>query len=147
MDLDFALIEQKPTKPTTTSIADEKTKYKKWMKANKLSLMIINRFIYDHTKGAIDDNGNTKDFLSAIGQKFLEFDKAEIGSLIDSLYTIKYDLVGSVRDHIIKLVIIATKLNNLGVTIIDDFLVQQFLRSLTEQLNQLKTTYNAQKDM
>ncbi|XP_019261993.1 PREDICTED: uncharacterized protein LOC109239856 [Nicotiana attenuata] len=145
MDLDFAF-EQKPAEPTTTSTADEKAKYEKWMKANKLSLTIMKRSISYHIKGAIKDNGNAKDFLSAIGQKFLESDKAEIGSLIDSLSTIKYDLVGSVRDHIMKLVNIATKLNNLGVTITDDFLVRQSLRSLPEQFNQLKTTYNAQKD-
>nr|XP_009762197.1 PREDICTED: uncharacterized protein LOC104214242 [Nicotiana sylvestris]XP_016458403.1 PREDICTED: uncharacterized protein LOC107782086 [Nicotiana tabacum] len=146
MDLDFALTEQKPAKPTTTSTTDEKAKYEKWMKTNKLSLMIMKRSISDHIKGAIKDNGNAKDFLSAIGQKFLESDKAEIVSLINSLSTIKYDLVGNVRDHIMKLVNIATKLNNLGVTITDDFLVHQSLMSLPEQFNQLKTTYNAQKD-
>ncbi|OIT19379.1 hypothetical protein A4A49_41492 [Nicotiana attenuata] len=93
MDLDFALTEHKPAEPTTTSTADEKAKYEKWMKANKLSLTIMKRFISDHIKGAIKDNGNAKDFLSAIGWKFLESDKAEICSLIDSLSTINYDLV------------------------------------------------------
>ncbi|XP_075106514.1 uncharacterized protein LOC107829157 [Nicotiana tabacum] len=78
MDLDFAFIEQKPAEPTTTSTTDEKAKYEKWMKANKLSLMIMKRSISDHIKGAIKDNGNAKYFLSAIGQKFLESDKAEI---------------------------------------------------------------------
>ncbi|XP_070017428.1 uncharacterized protein [Nicotiana sylvestris] len=53
---------------------------------------------------------------------------------------------GSVRDHIMKLVNIAIKLNNLGATITDDFFVHQSLRSLPEQFNQLKTAYNAQKD-
>ncbi|XP_009789792.1 uncharacterized protein [Nicotiana sylvestris] len=146
MDLDFALTEQKPTEPANTSTADENAKYEKWMKANKLSLMIMKISIYDHIKGAIEDNGNAKDFLSVIGQKFLESDKAEIGSLIDSLSAIKHDLVGSVRCHIMKLVNIATKLNNLGVTITDDSLVHQSLRSLPEQFNQVKITYNAQKD-
>ncbi|OIT28409.1 hypothetical protein A4A49_62189, partial [Nicotiana attenuata] len=95
MDLDFALTEHKPAEPITTSTADEKAKYEKWMKANKLSLMIMKRSISDHIKVAIKDNGDAKDFLSAIGQKFLESDKAEIGSLIDSMSTIKYDIVGS----------------------------------------------------
>nr|XP_009804664.1 PREDICTED: uncharacterized protein LOC104249858 [Nicotiana sylvestris] len=117
MDLDFTLIEQKPAESTTTRTADEKAKYEKWMKANKLSLMIMKRSIFYHIKGAIKDNGNAKDFLSATRQKFLESDKAEIGS---------------VRDHIMKLVNIATKLNNLGVTITDNFLVHQSLRSLPE---------------
>uniref|UniRef100_A0A1U7XG09 Uncharacterized protein LOC104236374 n=1 Tax=Nicotiana sylvestris TaxID=4096 RepID=A0A1U7XG09_NICSY len=88
MDLDFALIEQKPADPTATNTADEKAKYEKWMKANKLNLMIMKRSISDHIKDAIKDNGNAKDFVSAIGQKFLEYHKAEIGSLIDSLSTI-----------------------------------------------------------
>nr|XP_016458808.1 PREDICTED: uncharacterized protein LOC107782438 [Nicotiana tabacum] len=135
MDLDFALTEQKLVEPATTSTADEKAKYEKWIKANKLSLMIMKRSISNHIKGAIKDNVNAKDFLSAIGQKFLKSDKAEIGSLIDSLSAIKYDLVGSIYDHIIKLVNIATKLNNLSVTITDDFLVHQSLRSLPEQFN------------
>ncbi|XP_070018798.1 uncharacterized protein [Nicotiana sylvestris] len=121
-------VEIKPAEPTTTSTADEKAKFEKWMKANKLSLMIMKRSISDHIIGVIKDNGNAKDFLSAIGQKFLESDKVKIGSLIDSLSTIKYDLVGSVRDHIMKLVSVATKLNNLGVTITNNFLVHQSLR-------------------
>jgi len=146
MDLDFALTEQTPAEPTTTSIADRKAKFENWRKANKLSLMIMSRSMSDQRGDAIKDNGNTKDFLSASGQKFLESDKAEIGSLIDSLSTIKYDLVGGIRDHIMKLVNIAIKLNNLGVIITDDFLVHQSLRSLPEQFNQLKTTYNAQLD-
>ncbi|XP_070018038.1 uncharacterized protein [Nicotiana sylvestris] len=106
----------------------------------------MKRSISNHLKGAIQDNGNAKDFLSVIRQKFLEYNKVEIGSLIDSLSTIKYDLVGSVHDHIMKLVNIAIKLNNLGVTITDDFLVHQFLKFLPEQFNQIKITYNAQKD-
>ncbi|XP_070054632.1 uncharacterized protein LOC142180022 [Nicotiana tabacum] len=116
------------------------------MKANELSFMIMKRSISNHIKGAIKDNENAKNFLSVIGHKFLDTDKAEIGSLIDSLSTIKYELVGSVCDHIMKLVNISTKLNNLGVTITNDFFVHQSLRSLPEQFNQLKTTYNAQKD-
>nr|XP_009787896.1 PREDICTED: uncharacterized protein LOC104235780 [Nicotiana sylvestris] len=103
MDLDFALTEQKPTEPTTTSTADEKAKYEKWMKAKKLSLMIMKRSISDHK-------------------------------------------MGSVRDHIMKLVNIATKLNNLGATITNDFLVHQSLRSLPEQFNQLNIIHNAQKN-
>ncbi|XP_070025684.1 uncharacterized protein [Nicotiana sylvestris] len=63
MDLDFALTEQKPAEPMTTSTANEKAKYEKWMKANKLSLMIMKKSISDHIKGAIKDNGNAKDFL------------------------------------------------------------------------------------
>ncbi|XP_019236811.1 PREDICTED: uncharacterized protein LOC109217039 [Nicotiana attenuata] len=122
MEVDFALTEQKPAEPVTTSTTNENAKYEKWMKANKLSLMIMKRSIPAHIKCAIKDNGNAKDFLSAIGQKFLEFDKAEICSLIDSLSFIKYDLLGSVRDNIIKFINIATKLNNLGVTITDELI-------------------------
>jgi len=48
----------------------------------------MKRSISDHIKGTIKDNGNAKDLLSAIGQKFLESDKAEICSLIDSMSTI-----------------------------------------------------------
>ncbi|XP_075083568.1 uncharacterized protein LOC142167303 [Nicotiana tabacum] len=137
---------QKSAEPTTTSNADEKAKYEKWMKDNKLSIMIIKRSIFYYIKGTVKDNGNAKDFLSAIRQKFLESDKTEIGSLIDFLSTIKYNPVGSVRDHIIKLFNIYTKLNNLGVTITGDFLIYQSLRSLPKYFNQFKTTYNEQKD-
>lgn len=56
----------------TGSTLEEKAKYEKWMQANKQSLLIMKRSIYDHIKDVIKNDGNMKDYLSFIGQKFLE---------------------------------------------------------------------------
>lgn len=60
--------------------------------------------------------------------KLKKSDKAEPGNLINSLMTTKF-VDGSVREHILGLIDIDTKLNALDVAISDPFLVHVALNS------------------
>ena len=58
----------------------------------------------------------------------------------------KYDGVGSVREHILKMVDLAQKLKDLEVPMTDQFLVHMALNSLPPKYGQLRVSYNTQKD-
>ncbi|XP_038970703.1 uncharacterized protein LOC120104169 [Phoenix dactylifera] len=96
--------------------------------------------------GAIPDHDNAKNFLDAIGQRFVESDKAETGDLIDKFMNMKYDGVCGVREYIMKMLHISSKLEALKVPIAEHFLIYHILNSLPSQFNQLKVAYNAQRD-
>lgn len=59
----------------------------------------------------------------------------------------KHDGLGSVCEHLLKLVNMANKLNALDIGIIDHFLVHMALYSLSNDYEQLKVSYNTQKEI
>ncbi|XP_018820420.2 uncharacterized protein LOC108990789 [Juglans regia] len=145
LGLDFVL-EDQPSKPTDKSIAEYVAEYQEWDRANRLCLKIIKHSISDSIMGAIPDNDNAKQFLGAIGQRFVESDKAEIGDLMDRLMSMKYDGSSRVMEYIMKMIHISSKLEALKIPIVEPFLVYHVLNSLPSQFNQLKVAYNAQRD-
>lgn len=54
--------------------------------------------------GAIPDNDNAKGFMNAIGQRFVESDKAEIGDMMDKLMSMKYDGTSEIREYVMKVI-------------------------------------------
>ncbi|XP_041011466.1 uncharacterized protein LOC121255257 [Juglans microcarpa x Juglans regia] len=145
LGLDFAL-EDELSKPTDKSTAEYVAEYQKWDRANRLCLKIIKRSISDSIMGAIPDNDSAKKFLGAIGQKFVESDKAETGDLMDRLMSMKYDGSSGVREYIMKMIHISSKLEAFKIPIAEPFLVYHVLNSLPSQFNKLKVAYNAQRD-
>ena len=66
LDLDMALDEPKPAKPTDASSVDKMTNYNKWIKANKVVIQIITNSILRTIKGSIEVKENAKDLLEVI---------------------------------------------------------------------------------
>ncbi|CAA3011347.1 UBN2 domain-containing [Olea europaea subsp. europaea] len=139
LGLDFAM-EKKLEKPTDKSTVEYVAEHEKWERANKLCLKIIKRSISDSILGAIPDNENAKNFMDAIGEK------AETGDLMDKFMSMKYDGTSGVREHVMKMINISSKLKALDIPIAESFLVYNVLNSLPSKFNQLKVAYNAQRD-
>ncbi|KAG7949575.1 hypothetical protein I3843_13G069700 [Carya illinoinensis] len=116
LGLDFALDGQ-PSKPTDKSTAEYVAKYQKWDRANRLCLKIIKRSISDSIMGAIPDSDN----------------KAETRDLMDRLMSMKYDGSSEVREYIMKMIHISSKLEALKTPIAETFLVYHVLISLPSQ--------------
>ncbi|CAN6724086.1 unnamed protein product [Malus baccata var. baccata] len=117
MDLDLALKEEKPTAITVESTADHKAKSEKKAMASSV-------------KGGVLKQDNAKDFLAAVREKFKESDKAETGTFLTQITSMKFHGEGSVREHILKMVDLAQKLKDLEVPMTDQFLVHMALNSL-----------------
>ena len=67
-DLDLALLEDEPQEPTNDSTAEEKAYYQKWVRANRLSIMVMKKSISSSFKVSVSDEANAKSFFAAIGQ-------------------------------------------------------------------------------
>nr|XP_028955042.1 uncharacterized protein LOC114823780 [Malus domestica] len=79
MDWDLALRTEEPPMPTDGSTSSQRSKYEKWKKSNRISLMIIKRSMTDVVRGGFPDATNAKEFLASIEEKYKESPKSETG--------------------------------------------------------------------
>lgn len=95
MDLDLALREDEPAPLTDDSTPDQRMKFEKWEKA----LMVMKRTMSDTVRGGFAACDKAKDFLEAVGVKFRESEKAQMGDLMMTVTTVKLDENKIVRAH------------------------------------------------
>ena len=147
MDLDLTLRIACPTTPTDSSSSVDKVNHEKWERSNRMSRMIIKCGILEAFKGAIyEEIIDAKEFLIEIEKRLAKNDKAETGTLLLRLITMKYKSKGNVREHIMEMSHTASKLKALKLEFSDDMLVHLVLLSLPTQYNQFKVSYNYQKE-
>ncbi|XP_058726365.1 uncharacterized protein LOC131597702 [Vicia villosa] len=133
--------------PSPTDTPEKRKNYEKWDRSNRMSLMIIKRGISETFKGTISEEiTSAKDFLAEIEKRFAKSDKAETSTFLQSLISIKYKGKGNIREYIMEMYNIASKLKALKLDLSDDLLVHLVLISLPEQFGQFKISYNCQKE-
>ena len=66
LDLDIVFDEPKPLTPTNETFSDEKVKFEKWTKANKVATKIILNSISRGFRGSLGTIENAKDLLDTI---------------------------------------------------------------------------------
>ncbi|KAG6507747.1 hypothetical protein ZIOFF_033098 [Zingiber officinale] len=86
-----------------TGTQDKKYAYEKWERPNHLSLMIMKGFISSDIRGGVPNSENAKDFLDFIEEQFQSSSKALAATLIIKMVTSKYNDLGSVRGHILRM--------------------------------------------
>ena len=143
MDLDLALRADQPPSLSTYSFGEAKKEFEMWDCSNRMSLMIIKRDILETFKGTVSGEVSTaKEFLDDIEKCFVKNDKDETNTLLGNLVSIKYKDQENIREYIIQMPNIASKLKALKLELSDDLLVHLVLLSLPTQLSQFKVSYN-----
>ncbi|XP_060203071.1 uncharacterized protein LOC132631514 [Lycium barbarum] len=145
-DIDQALRENEPPALTDSSTAAQKEHYARWERSNRLCILAFKRSIAEHLKSGLPETTNAKKFLAQVEERYLVSNKAETGDLMSKLAGIKYDNSGGVRDHILKMVHIQSKLKALDITLPDPYIVHSALNSLPAEFSQMKTAYNTQNE-
>ncbi|GJY51525.1 UBN2_2 domain-containing protein [Tanacetum coccineum] len=145
-DLDYALRFDKPNPLTATSTVDEKRNYEIWERSNRMSLMIMKNSISIAIRGAIPDSENAKEFLKSVEEQFKGSSKANASTLILKMLTTKYDGLSGVREHIMMMNDMASKLKGMDMEISEGFLVHFIMTSLPAQFGPFKINYNTQKE-
>ncbi|XP_050126191.1 uncharacterized protein LOC126603404 [Malus sylvestris] len=112
-----------------------------------MSLLIMQNSMEEHIRGGIPSCDLAKNYMDRVEEKFKRSDKAETGACLSALINTKHDGSGSIREHLLKLVNIANKLNAMDIGITDQFLVHMALYSLSNDYEQLKVSYNTQKEI
>ncbi|XP_047309706.1 uncharacterized protein LOC124913136 [Impatiens glandulifera] len=93
-----------------------------------MCLMIIKRDILEASRGAVSkDITNVKVFLMKIEKRFVRNDKAETGAILARLITLKYKGNGNIREHILEMSHIISRLNALKLDLSEYLLVHLIL--------------------
>ncbi|XP_059309954.1 uncharacterized protein LOC132061100 [Lycium ferocissimum] len=146
MDLDLALLKEKPAAITDTSSEDEKSFHKAWERSNRLSLMFMRMTIANNIKSTIPQTESAREYLKFVEEHFRSANKSLTGTLMAELTTMKFDGSCSMQNHIIEMTNIAARLRTLGMKVDDSFLVQFILNSLPPEYGPFQINYNTIKD-
>lgn len=111
-----------------------------------MSLMIIKCGIPEAFRDAVSEEvTNTKDFLAEIEKCFVKNDKAETSTLLQSLISMRYKGKGNIREYIMEMSHIASKLKGLKFELSHDLLMHLVLISLPIQFSQLRSVITARR--
>ncbi|XP_058770751.1 uncharacterized protein LOC131644300 [Vicia villosa] len=110
MDLDLSLREECLT---ANAENQNETKIEKWDRCNSMCLIMIKRSIPEMIRGSIVESESAKKFLETVEQLFAKNDKAETSSTLSKLILMVYKGKGNIRDYIMEMSNLASKLKAL----------------------------------
>ena len=87
-----------------------------------------------------------KEFLEEIEKQFAKNEKTDTSTLLEKLIPMRYKGKGNIREYIMEMSHLASKLKALKLELSEDLLVHLVLISLPTQFSQFKVSYNCQKD-
>ncbi|KDP34008.1 hypothetical protein JCGZ_07579 [Jatropha curcas] len=156
MDLDFALREDEPEKPTVTSSSSAIAQYEKWERSNRLSLLMMRKKMHDGLYALVpvtDYGNNAKQFFAALEELFLKIEKAkhfEKKTKLLRIYGgegIEYEGEGSLTNQILRLSSFGYRLRTAGVSVSDELIVEGVIGALpTEKFTNLQINYDLSKE-
>ena len=131
MDLDLAIRKNAPAPFTNESTSDEKKEIERWERSNRMCMMIMKKSIPEAFRDTISETVSTaKDFLAEIEKRFVKSEKAKIGTLLTNLISIRYAGKGNIREYIMEMSHLASRLKALKLELSEDLLVHLVLISL-----------------
>ncbi|GAV79930.1 UBN2_2 domain-containing protein [Cephalotus follicularis] len=145
-DIDLAMISDKYADITDTSSLVEREFHAKWERSNQLCLMAMKRSISEHLLGGLLETNDAREFFSAVRQRYQVSCNAETESLMHELTGLRYDGLGGVRKHILRMVHLQCKLKARDIPLPDSYVVSQVLNSLPVSFSQIKTAYNTKSE-
>jgi hypothetical protein len=111
MNLDMAIVMEKPATPTNESSNVDKKKFDLWERANRLSLNFMRMMIAENVKPSMPNTENAKEFMLKL-KDFSQSDptdKSIVGTLMSELTTKKFNWSCAMHDHVTSLTNTATK--------------------------------------
>ena len=139
----IALTKYKPTDITTTSIQAEKMDFAACEKSNRIFLLTTKKSIQEHLKSGLPADCIAKEMMVALEARNHISCNAKVGTLLQKLFNMKYDGTAWVRDYVLRMVDLKTKLQALNVSVHDACIVHQALNTLPPDFGIIKTNYNS----
>eukprot|EP00256_Glycine_max_P058075 XP_014626065.1 uncharacterized protein LOC106796934 [Glycine max] len=94
------------------------------------------------TSEASNEGENAKKFIDEIKQYFAKNEKAKTSNLLAKLISMKYKGKSNIREYIMEMSNLASKLKALKLELGEDLLVHLVLISLPAHFGQFKVSYN-----
>ena len=106
----------------------------------------MKKSIQEHLKSGLPADCTAKEMMAALEARNRTSSNAEVGTLLQKLFNMKYDGSAGVRDYVLRMVNLQTKLQALNVSIPDACIVHQALNTLPPDFRIIKTNYNSQDE-
>ena len=107
-----------------------------------MSLMIMKLSILEVIRSAIHEENRAKTFLDQIANRFAANEKVETSTILSYLVSIRYKWIENIREYIMKMYNLVTRLEALKLELPEDILVHLVLISLPTQFSPFKINYN-----
>ena len=112
-----------------------------------MCLMIIKKAIPEAFRGTISETiKTTEEFLEEIKNRFAKNEKSKTSTLLENLISMRYKGNGNIREYIMEMSHLASKLRAHKLDLSEDLLVHLVLISLPTQFSQFKVSYNCQNE-
>jgi hypothetical protein len=131
---------QKRERDNASLIMSYDIEHAKWSSANKNCLAAVKNTIEPTILGSIPEYDTVSKYLESIKSRFTGSSKFYATQLIKQLVTERYH-GGGVKDHILRMSNMASKLKQKDLGISDDFLVHLVLSSLPKNFDNLVVNY------
>jgi hypothetical protein len=114
----------------------------KWDASNRKCLMVIKNSIKEAIRGGISDYETAKEYLKKVESQFTGSSKTYASTVIKKLVTEKYSFASRVREHILKMSNMASKLKTMDMGLKDEFLVHLVMSFLPKEFEAFEINYN-----
>ena len=132
MDRDLALRVNRLVEIIKESSSHSKRKMEKWERLNHISLMVMIRAIPEAFQSTISEDIITaKDFLKDFEKRFAKNEKAKTSTILANLISMRYKDKANIREYIMEISHLASKLKALKLELSEDLLVHLVLISLS----------------
>ena len=111
-----------------------------------MSLMIMKHSIPEAIRGAIPEESRAKTFLDQIANRFAANEKVKTSTILSKLVSMLYKRKENIREYIMEMFNLVTRLKALKLELSKDKLVHLVLISLPIQFSPFKISYNRQKE-
>lgn len=145
-NMDLCFTDPTPQEINSQSSPEDRRYYYDWYRSNHRAKVLIRSSMTKVVRGSIPEPIFAADFMDAIAEKYKESNKAEAARIGKEFNQLKYNGVGGVRLHIMRLTELNSRLKELDQGVKDEQLVHHALDSLPESFNMLRTSYNSQKE-
>jgi hypothetical protein len=106
--------------------------------------MVIKSSIKEAIRGGIPDCETAKEYLNKVESQFTGSSKTYTRTIIKRLVTEKYSLGSGVREHILKMSNMASKLKTMDMGLKHEFLVHLVMSSLPKEIETFEINYDSQ---
>jgi hypothetical protein len=118
----------------------------KWDTSNRKCLMVIKNSIKEGIRGGILDCETAKEYLKKVESQFTYSSTTYASTIIKRFVTEKYSFDSGVREHILKMSNMASKLKPMDIGLKDEFLVHLVMSSLPKEFEAFEINYNSQPE-